>query len=66
MTPQDVDRNDPRRSSFESACRDFWIAFVRTETGERPGDGTTLAKEGAALTLKLERLDRNKSTGGHG
>ncbi|HEY6699642.1 MAG TPA: hypothetical protein VI137_02320 [Pseudolabrys sp.] len=53
MTPQDVDRNDPRRSSFESACRDFWIAFVRTETGERPGDGTTLAIEGAALTLKL-------------
>ena len=48
MTPQDVDRNDPRRSSFESACRDFWIAFVRTETGERPDDGTTLAKEGAA------------------
>ncbi len=53
MTPQDVDRDDPRRSSFESACRDFWIAFVRTETGERPGDGTTLAKEGAALVPKL-------------
>ncbi|MGB8143239.1 MAG: hypothetical protein WCF52_22545, partial [Pseudolabrys sp.] len=44
MTPQNVDRNDPRRISFESACRDYWIAFVRMETGERPGDGTTLTK----------------------
>jgi sigma54-dependent transcription regulator len=42
MTPQNVDRNDPRRISFESACRDYWIAFVRTENGERSGDGNTL------------------------
>ena len=53
MTPQDVDRNDPRRISFESACREYWIAFVRTETGERAGDGTTLTKEDPTLAPKL-------------
>ena len=53
MTPQDVDRNDRRRISFESACRDYWIAFVRTETGERAGDGNTFAKEDTTLAPKL-------------
>ena len=53
MTSQDVDRNDPRRISFESACRDYWIAFVRTETGERAGDGTQLTKEDPTLAPKL-------------
>ena len=53
MTPQDVDRNDPRRISFESACRDYWIAFVRTENGECSSDGITVAKEDTTLAPKL-------------
>ncbi len=58
MTPQDVDRNDPRRISFESACREYWIAFVRTETGERAGDGTHAHQRRSNACSETERLDR--------
>jgi len=51
MTPQDVDRNDPRR--FENACRDFWTAFVKIEIGECSVERNTLTKECIALAPKL-------------
>ncbi len=51
MTPQDVDRSDPRQ--FESACRDFWTAFVKMEIGERPGEPAAPIRESVAIAAKL-------------
>ena len=36
MTPQNVGITDLSRSAYESACRDFWRASVKMETGRRP------------------------------
>jgi hypothetical protein len=39
MTPQNVDTTDLRRSEYESACRGFWLAYVKLETGDLPESG---------------------------
>ena len=51
MTTQDVDRSDPRQ--FESACRDFWIEFVKMEIGERPGEPVAPIRKIAAIATEL-------------
>jgi len=51
MTPQDVDKSDPRQ--FESACRDFWTAFVKMEIGERPGEPVAPIRKIAAIATEL-------------
>jgi hypothetical protein len=49
--PQDVDRSDPRQ--FESACRDFWIEFVKMEIGERPSEPAAPIRESVAIAAEL-------------
>ena len=51
MTPQDVDRSDPRQ--FESACRDFWIEFVKMEIGERPGEPPAPIRKIVSIATEL-------------
>jgi hypothetical protein len=51
MTPQDVDKSDPRQ--FESACRDFWIEFVKMEIGEHPGEPPAPIRESVAIAAEL-------------
>jgi hypothetical protein len=42
MQRTDFANNDLQRSEYETACRDFWSAFVMVETGRCPDDGNSL------------------------
>jgi hypothetical protein len=76
MTPQEIGTAELRRSSDETAWRDFWLTNVAQERGERSfqwkQEGVKAASEYAAkeqatrlLTAKLrtERLVREAVSG---
>jgi hypothetical protein len=42
MRPRDFGTNDLRRSEYETACRDFWSAYVMIETGRHSEDDSPM------------------------
>jgi hypothetical protein len=38
MQRQEFGNDGSPRSEFETACRGFWLAYVKMEMGERTGD----------------------------